>query len=265
MNSSDEHISTLMELGLSPSQAKVYLTLLKSNNLTAGKIHEICGFARSDIYRILGELEETGLVEKIIARPENFYAVPVDECTSTLLQQRMQKTKQLQKEAIKLTRAFREKTEAHESAEKSGFILITGRDAVYAKTERMVKNTQKDVCFLGLTRRMINWLSNSLPSFEEMLARNVECRMIMPKPENNLWKPLDALSKYHNFSLKLILSQPETGFSIWDYKEILLTTSAIDSPTPAPTIWSNNKSTVDLCRGYFECLWEKAEKAIFNI
>lgn len=253
-----------MELGLSASQAKIYLTLLKSNNLTAGKIHEICGFARSDIYRILSELEETGLVEKIISRPEYFYAVPIDECTATLLQQRMQKTQQLQKEALKLNRAFREKTEAHESAEKFGFILITGRDAIYAKAERMVKNTQKEVCFLGLTRRMIAWLSTSLPSFEKMLSKKVDCRMIMQKPEKNLWKPIDTLGKYHNFSLKLILSQPETGFSIWDNKEILITTSAIDSSTPAPTIWSNNKSTVDLCRGYFECLWEKAEKAIFN-
>jgi sugar-specific transcriptional regulator TrmB len=265
LNYPDEYISTLIELGLSSSRAKVYLTLLKSNNLTAGKIHEICGYARSDIYRILGELKEVGLVEKIISRPENFHAVPIDECTSTLLQQRMQKTQQLQKEALKLTRALREKTEAHESAEKSGFTLITGRDAVYAKAERILRNTQTNVCFLGFARRMIAWLSNSLPSFEKMLARNVECRMIMPKPEKNLWKPLDSLGQYNNFSLKFISKQPETGFSVWDNNEILITTSAIDSPTPAATIWSNNKSIVDLCQGYFECLWDKAERAILKI
>jgi hypothetical protein len=110
---------------------------------------------------------------------------------------------------------------------------------------------------------MVAWLSNSLPSMEEALARNVEVKMIMPKPKEDLWEPIKRLGKHPNFDLRLILEHPETGFSIWDQKEILMTASAIDSSTPAPTLWSNNMSIVSLCQGHFECLRLKAEKVDF--
>jgi sugar-specific transcriptional regulator TrmB len=64
MDSPDEHVSTIVELGLSPSQARVYLVLVESKNLTAQTIHTISGVARLDVYRVLGELEEAELVEE---------------------------------------------------------------------------------------------------------------------------------------------------------------------------------------------------------
>jgi sugar-specific transcriptional regulator TrmB len=262
----EEHVSTLVELGLSPSQAKVCLVLAKSKNLTAHTINKFSGIPRSDVYRVLAELENAGLVEKIISKPEKFHAVSIEECVSTLLQKRFQKTQQLQKDGLKLTQYFvREKTALEEQDEKLGFVIITGKSAVYGKTEKLFKSTQHSICFLGLRRRTLVWLSSCLPSLEGVIKRNVECRLIMQKPERNLYKPLRNLLKYPNFSLRIVLEQPKTAFSVWDQKEILMSTSAIDSSAPLPILWSNNKSMVDLCQGYFECMWMKAENADFNV
>jgi hypothetical protein len=113
-----------------------------------------------------------------------------------------------------------------------------------------------------LTRRMIAWLSDCLPIFEEALTRKVDCRVIMPQPEQKtgIWKSLKNLNKYKTFELRLIPKEPKFGFSIWDKKEILMTTSPVNSPTPAKTLWSNNKGLVDLCQEHFCCIWKKAER-----
>ena len=265
MNSPRENVSTLVELGLSQSEAKVYLALFKLKNPTARTISKISGISRPDVYRVLGTLEDAGLVEKIISKPEKFHAVSIEEIVSTLLERRKRKTQQLQKEALRLAQALKGKTAYEELDDKCGFILISGRDAVYAKAGKMMRSTKECICCLEFPRRVLAWLSICSPNLEEALARKVCCRMIMPKPKEDLWDSLKNLGKHPNFSLRLISEQPETAFSIWDREEILMDTSAIDTATPAPILWSNNKSIVTLCQEYFEYLWLKAKKTDFNV
>ena len=257
---SDEQVSILVDLGLSLSQAKVYLVLAKTKKLTAYSIHSMSGVARPDVYRVLCELEQIGLVKKIISKPQNYLAVTADECVSTLLHRRNEKTAQLKKDAKKLAEAMGEDAIIHENDEKFRFMIITGRNAVYTRFEKMFESVQENVCFLGLTRRALALFEHCLPSFEEALTREVDIRVIIPKPQRGLWEPLKSLNKYPNCTVRLNPEQPKTSFSVWDQKEILMTTSAIDTPTPPPILWSNNKSMVDLCREYFECLWLGAEK-----
>jgi sugar-specific transcriptional regulator TrmB len=255
-----DHISTLTDLGLSLSQAKVYLALAESKNLTAQVISKSSGVARPDVYRILNELEKDGLVEKIITKPEKFKAISAEECVASLIQRRIEKTHQLQEKAFRLVEILKEVTPREDPDDKHGFILISGRDAVYSKMEKMIKSAQEQICFLGLTRRILAWLPTATPSLHEALARKVNCRMIMPKPEKDIWEPLKRLEKNPYFGLRLISEQPTTSYSIWDQKEILLITSPIDSATPAPMLWSNNKSIVNLGHEHFESLWRKTKK-----
>jgi hypothetical protein len=115
---------------------------------------------------------------------------------------------------------------------------------------------------------MIAWLSNYRPILEEALERRVYCQVIMPKPDldQGLGEPIEVLSKYPNFFLRLISeSPPNIGFSVWDRKEILLSTSSMDSPFPFPTLWSNNKSIVELSQDYFDCIWQKAHETYSTI
>ena len=72
MSVKEEQISILEELGLTATQAKIYLSLAKSKSLTAHAIANIAKIARPDVYRILPMLEEAGLVERVIASPLNF-------------------------------------------------------------------------------------------------------------------------------------------------------------------------------------------------
>jgi sugar-specific transcriptional regulator TrmB len=258
-----EYLSTLTDLGLSTTQAKVYLTLMKLQAQTAQEISKASGVARSDIYRVLNELEKAGHVERIITKPERFQPTPIDSFVSSLMQERIRKTAELQKKSFILVKNFRQRTVQKKTEESFQFVLIPARAAVYAKAEKMLKNAQKCICFLGLRKRMAAWLSNYYPLFEEALSRRVDCRIIVPQVEKEqIDGSLKDLSKYSNLTLRTIQQEPKAGFSVWDRKEILISTSTIDTPYPYPTLWSNNKAIVDLSQDYFEFLWEKAKKDI---
>lgn len=259
MSSYNEHISTLVSLGLNPSQAKVYLALVKSESLSARTLTTISGVDRPDVYRALDHLQEVGLVQKIISDPVGFQAVSPEECVSLLLQRKIKGIHQLQKDALKLTQALKDRHDDNEYIKMSRFVLIHGKHAAYSKSENLFRSAQQSICLLGFTKRLLAFLSQYSDCLENALKRKVYCRMILPKNGKDLYAPLESLRKYPSFSLKLISEQPKTAFSVWDQKEILLTTSVVDTPIPAPLLWSDNKGIINLCRDYFDHLWLDAE------
>ncbi|HYA78165.1 MAG TPA: helix-turn-helix domain-containing protein [Verrucomicrobiae bacterium] len=265
MNLSEKNVSTLIELGLSPSQARVYLSLLKSNNLTAETLNKISGVTRPDVYRVLNELEKAGLAEKIISKPERFHAIAAEDCVSTLLERKIVKTNQLKKNALKLIQVFQDNNESGETEENFGFAFISEKSATFSKIKKMFRNSQKHICYLGMERRTPVFLSNCIPTLEEAFTREVECRMILPKSQNGLCETWKRLGKYSNFDLRLMPKRTETAFCVVDQNEILIATSALDLPPASPALWSNNHCIIDLCLEHFECLWLKAEKASFNV
>ena len=136
-NISDEDISTLTELGLTVSQAKIYLSLAKAKNLTAQAISTTSKVARPDVYRVLVQLNEDGLVEKIISKPQEFHAISVEKCVSKLIQRRIIKTEELAQKALKLIEDLEHDTANEELNEKFEFIVIPNKDALYANTVKM--------------------------------------------------------------------------------------------------------------------------------
>jgi sugar-specific transcriptional regulator TrmB len=178
------------------------------------------------------------------------------------MQTRLMKTAELQMKALILTENFNRNIENEELSKEFNFILIQNRDAVYAKAERMLKSVEKTICFTALKRRLLTWTSNYFPLLEEALSRKVDFRSILPesKMDQGLGEPIEALMRYPNFDINLISESPNVGFSVGDRKEIFLSTSAIDTPFPHPTLWSNNKCIVDLSQDYFDLIWQQAQK-----
>ena len=262
MEGLNEYISTLHDLGLDITQSKVYLAIARAGKITVHEISKLSGVARPHVYHALEKLEDAGLVIRIISQPVRFTAIPVDECTSILLKRRIEKTRMLRAQTALLNEHYKSSQDLEPSKTEPQFMLIPKKDAVYKQANKMLIEVEESIDFLCLTRRMISWLSNSLSTVVETLDRKVAIRVIMPKSTsgNDVSGPIDMLYNYGNFTMRVIPKEPKYGFSIWDGKEILMTTSPVDSSTPATTLWSNNRGLVDLCQEHFCCLWEKAEK-----
>ena len=77
MTNQERETQTLLDLGLTKAQATVYLTFVRSGQARVKTIRELSKIARQDIYRIINELVELGLVQKIIKTPNEFEAIPI--------------------------------------------------------------------------------------------------------------------------------------------------------------------------------------------
>ena len=252
----DEDISILSELGLTVSQARIYLSLVKAKSLTAQEISAISKVSRPDVYRILAQLQETGLTQKIIAKPIEFQAIPIDECITTLMNSRIQKTTELKHKTKKLIRNFKQEKIHEQSHEKHQFILLPNKLGVHANAEKMLHNVQNCVCFLIEPRRFFSWVTIYMPLFQEVLTRKVDCRLITSQfDEKSYAEPMKTLMKHSNFTLRIIPELPKAVFSLWDKKTALIVTSHIGTQSQTPTLWSNNNNIVSLCQDYFETLW----------
>jgi sugar-specific transcriptional regulator TrmB len=258
----NDQILTLTELGLGTTQAKIYLALVKTKSQTAQAISTLSNVSRPDVYRVLNQLQDLGLVEKIIAKPEEFQAIPIQEGVSILLQQRINKTRELQNRGLKLVESVTQKLESSEVTQEGGrreFVLIPSKSSAYARSERLLGGIQESIYFVGLTKSMSAWLVQYSTEMEKALSQGIDCKMILPaSPANNkFWAPFEKMRKYPNFKVRSISRAPTAGFSIWDKKEILITTSSAEAPFNAATLWSNNKGMIELCADYFGCLCKK--------
>ena len=104
MNSNDD-AQTLMHLGLTSSQAKVYLALLRLASDSKGNtIAKIADVPRQDVYRLLAELQQIGIVQKALVKPATFKSAPAEETVSILLERRKIDFSMLKHEAEKFVK-----------------------------------------------------------------------------------------------------------------------------------------------------------------
>jgi sugar-specific transcriptional regulator TrmB len=98
---------TLREIGLTLSQARVYLALVKlGTHSTVKTVSVFSKVARQDVYRTLTELRELSLVEMVIGNPALFRAIPLQEAVAILMERKNQRTRELLAEASELFKLF---------------------------------------------------------------------------------------------------------------------------------------------------------------
>ena len=66
-------LNVLEELGLSPAEAKIYLSLIEIGSTLAGPIIKRTGLHRGTTYQILQRLKEKGLVSSIVKGKKQYF------------------------------------------------------------------------------------------------------------------------------------------------------------------------------------------------
>jgi len=125
-------IDQLSMFGLTDTQAKVYVILLRLGKVSVATVTKRVGVHRAEVYRILRGLEEKGLVtENKNVRPVTFTAVNPRDAVNILLEQQAMKLDHLRGRAPELIAWL--KSEA--SSEESGAsILLIDDDEIIRRT-----------------------------------------------------------------------------------------------------------------------------------
>ena len=246
---------TLMELGLTLNQARIYVALLHSEKpMTAREISKTTSITRQDVYRILPALQKDGLMEKTITSPTRFKATPLKVGASILIRNKIAQHNALLEKVNMMTAESLIKQSAID--EEPEFILIPENEAVVQKISQITSSVQTSLDIITSKRRLPRAILEFFDERMQALKRGVKIRIVtekLPLTNGDIGKTLLAERKAGTI-FKFTPSLPLALLLLFDRKQVLIITSATGT-LETSALWSDNPCLIGLAINYFENTW----------
>ncbi len=259
-NIQPQDIQTLTNLGCTEGQARIYLWLTKLEVAKASAIAEVSKIHRQEVYRILNELQEKGLVEKVISSPTTYRAIPLEGGLPLLLKLKADELEKLKNEASELI-----KNQRRESVNTvqfgSMYKLIPKKDA-YILSLTTSANATKNEVEVFCSNVHFSQSMFHIGKSHEKLSEDIKKRFIIYVAKNSESLGIDFvndINKVKNVECRTIFGAFTGQLSIYDRKEVYIPCSMTENFGDCPYLWSNNKYLVDMLGNYFDLLWEQAK------
>jgi Fe2+ or Zn2+ uptake regulation protein len=261
-------IKSLTNLGLTPTQAKIYLASLQTGPATAKVISQASKIAREDVYRTLPSLQALGLITKHISSPAKYEAEKPKNAIAILLSKKEKEHLELREKASEALENLTKHPFVSDSGNDESIMFITNEENVHFAIDstRKAKRTLDFTTRYNLFLHTMNKLQFGLYIKEMYKAaqRGVKFRMILDRPKNTT--PVSKLSFQVSYS-KALVSSPNFEYRyvespidciliLYDNEKCLIETSKERDVEVSPFLATNNQVLVKLCRSYFEKTWE---------
>jgi HTH-type transcriptional regulator, sugar sensing transcriptional regulator len=261
---SEEQIKTLIELGLTLDEPRIYFALIQAGPATAKTISEISKIAKPDIYRVLPTLQKKGTIEKLITKPVRFKAIPMAHALPELLKSKELKQNQLRKKTLEMLSEIKKTNLTILSGEKVDFEIVPGKVATIKRMKEELLKAQSSVCVVTSQNRFSAAILEFGKIFAEILERGVTIKLVADQhlPQKKILRIMQNLSNYPNFEVKFFEDYPSAIVGIFDNKQTYVTLSAMTQLAEGSALWSNNLSFTSLARYYFEGKWSIAHPVL---
>jgi sugar-specific transcriptional regulator TrmB len=254
----------LQELGLTFSQAKLFVALVKLPQCaTANAISSFSNVARQDVYQLMEELQEIGLVEKIVSTPTKFKAVSIKDATSFLVKKRKEKTRSLVEESTALLANFPEIASSTGVEDRNQFILIPKREAVVRRIEKAIKTANERILIITPWREFTQWMFTLHEAWQRATERRVKIHWITdskPQTPDSNFEMIQSVLFNPNFKLRTLPKPVNSRLGIYDHREVLIATTANTDAAESPALWTNCPTVINVFEDYFELKWKLAKE-----
>lgn len=264
-SSVEEETAVLAELGLTLSEAKVYLTLAQIGPSRTGSISKATGIQRQHVYHSLHSLEEKGLIEKQLGKIANFKAVPLDRALGMLVKRKQKQISQLKTKTETIIENFRKQnTSQHASTiglhENAPFTITPGNEFFVEKLKEAVQKTQVSLAVVTTQKRFSPAILEFAEAYKEALERDVKIMIATEKhePETAALEVVRGLMKTSDFEVKYFTGPSQAIVTIIDGKQAMVTLSATAPLMGTASLWSTNTCFVALAQSYFESKWNNS-------
>jgi len=143
MDTSQKLLDELSKYGLTEIQAKSYCSLLRLGKTSAMEIAKALSVHRSEVYRVLRQLEEKGIVTEHSGRPILFTPAPPEEALDILLQEQLKKGEYLEGNLPKMIDWLRSQTKLREIG--PSVLLIDDDESIRMTLSHVLKGNGFDV------------------------------------------------------------------------------------------------------------------------
>lgn len=257
----DQDIQLLTQIGFTENQAKLYLTLLSIGETDAKNLSRQANVPRQAAYRTLGELQEKGLVERRIAVPQEYKAIPLKDGLAIMINQKSKEYKRILQEAQEFL-LNHETQKRQDSKKEYNISIIEGKETIVKKTKYTIDNAASSVCICSTAQRWIHFTSEIIENAQEALNRGVKYRVILENSNGEILFPKEfkKILNHRNYELRIVHNQLKVNAAIFDDREASFSFYPSKSLTESPMIWTNHSSLLIGFMDHFENLWKNSEK-----
>ncbi|MEM0010431.1 MAG: helix-turn-helix domain-containing protein [Candidatus Bathyarchaeia archaeon] len=173
---------TLIKLGLSKKETKVYIFLAMNGEKKASEISSATSLNRTETYKVLMKLQRMGLVSVIIERPLKFAALPLEDTLNLLIESKKMSIKVLEEEKDKLIRVWRSLPKINSIPVKREFFqVLEGYENIILKAKDIIEESEKKLCatFVLETHLYKFYYAGLLDYIEEAAERGVKAMALV--------------------------------------------------------------------------------------
>jgi sugar-specific transcriptional regulator TrmB len=278
--SQEKVLKTLVSLGLTQWDAKVYILLAKRGPIKASDAAKALKISKQRLYPIIKNLQSKGIVNATLERPARFSAVPFEKVLDLFVKAKMEQARRIQRNKDEILSDWQSIAIAEGDSSPAKFTVIEGRSYVYSKIQQMIQETKSHLSFVATVPSLARADQYGLfdAAFKHPLKSKIRFRFLteISGQNTNAIKALLEKTPRGGLNLEgktpalglklcprmLIRDEEETVFFI-DEKRGEFATEHDDT-----CLWTNSKSLVRAFLTMFEDLWCNAtdiEKKIVEI
>ncbi len=259
----------LKEIGLTDKETEVYVFLSRRGTLKGLEVTKQMKKGKAQIYSILRNLQNKGLVEQTLEFPARFTAVPLEIAIDLNIKAKREAAALIESTKKDILNYWRTISQPEKSISPEKFNVVEGSRKIYPKIAQMIKETKKQLSVISSLQDLLR--INQHGVFETVLENtmnsSIECRVITEFSAKNV-KILEELLETLPLGLNFQGKTPDLGLRlsprmvIRDNEEILFFMSSEEKPSISAEndacLWTNCKALVQSFSSVFEDLWSKS-------
>jgi HTH-type transcriptional regulator, sugar sensing transcriptional regulator len=253
----DNKENTLVDLGFTSLQAKVYLVLAHNGPSKVNAISKLSQIHRTHLYEVLKSLEERGYVEKQLVTSV-YSAVSLQEVASSLVAHRRQEISKLEIELAEIVKTLPQQNPDYEK-KKIELVLSPNKTSNFAKGHKYIDSAKQQVDLMHTWKRFTQFWAIFEDHMAETMSRGVKIRQIveMPPDINQAQKYLTKeIFENPLFQLRIVTRTGGNVTVIDDSAVFFSTSKDKENLGETPLIFSNYEGLLGIMRNYFDYCWQ---------
>ncbi len=246
---SERASSSLEALGLTGSEVKAYVALLKGGTMTASDVSREARIPYSKVYDALESLHRRGWVEEQKSRPIVYTAKPPDAALEEL--KARQETERKEKEQVALEELMGIYVSRGES-EKPDIWIMRGTGEILSRVKNLLLNCRAEL-LIALPVQLGAFTDKIEPLMAALKEKGVKS-MVLTSPD----LPKEAAEQLGRYAEMRTRQTMYGGGLISDSREVVLLLSGGEQGLPL-AIWASHHGLASFAKDYFEFLWNSPE------
>jgi sugar-specific transcriptional regulator TrmB len=272
--SQEKVLKSLVNMGLTRTDAKIYVFLAKRGTQKAQDVALATKIAKQRLYPSLRRLQSKGLVNATLERPARFSALSFEKALDLFAKAKLEEAKNIQQSKGSLLSDWQSIVVKEAEDKSAKFTVIEGRNYIYSKIQQMTQETKNQLSTVTTVPGLIQADQYGLldTAFNHPLKHEIQFRFLTELSALNMNAMNTLLERAPKTGFNLKVRNPELGLKLSprmvlrDNEELLFfITSQTDKDT---CLWTTCKELVQSFVAVFDELWRNStdiEETICNI